>query len=82
MSEACLILAENGSSDTYNPCAFIMTGVCPEYKAPRILVDCEAKEALQKDMDREAERLREFMEVVVFRSVMEEGRNMSPQWTD
>ena len=73
MSEACLILAKNGSLDTYNPCALIMTGVCPEYKAPRIFIDCKDKEALQKNMDEEAERLREFMEVVVFRSVVEDG---------
>lgn len=39
MAEARVILASQGMGCSFNPCTLVGTGVCPDYKAPRITVD-------------------------------------------
>lgn len=73
MAEAGKILESMGITEILDPCDIMGTGVCPDYRAPLIIVDSEATAELQEKMNEEAGKLREMMEVCVFRSVIKKG---------
>ena len=73
MTKAGEILASMGIKEVLDPCDIVGTGVCPDYRAPLIIIDSEATEELQRKMNEEAEKLREMMEVCVFGSVIKKG---------
>lgn len=74
MSKASEILASRGIHESLDPCMLVGTGINPEYRAPGLLVDSEAKGILQELMDEEAEKLSRMMEVMTFKNVVDEGR--------
>lgn len=71
MAEACVVLVSQGAEGSFDPCTLVGTGVCPDYKAPQITVDSSVKQTLQENMDAEAERMKQMMEVMCFKDVID-----------
>lgn len=64
MAEAQKVLEKN-DPDTFDPLPFCGSGICPEYKAPQTKVTNEKEEKQQAEMDAEAKKYRNMMEVMV-----------------
>lgn len=75
MAEACVVLASQGVEESFDPCLLVGTGVRPDYKAPQITVDSSIKQMLQENMNEEAERMERMMEVMCFKTVVEDDES-------
>lgn len=68
-----MILTQMRIKEGMGPCMLVNTGICPNYNAPKIIVDSQAKQDLQDMMDEEAEGFEKMMETTVLRDAIDDG---------
>lgn len=73
-NEATVMLLSLGIKEAMDPIRILNSGVFPEYEGPSILVTCQKDVVRQNMLDKEAESLRDSMEVMVMRSAVDDGR--------